>query len=194
MKNKSFSFINVPASRATHLGFILAEAAASVTVFTWAPWAKVLTLPASEGRAQASTLPSRVSTAGRSCWELMEAPFPARSNSRIWQPRRLKAGVHTWRGPRYPFPSILNPDDARCTDASRLSPPRGAWVRIHFPPGTQGCLGLPAGLLQTLGTHWRESVHCVLRQLVKTLRPWVDPAVLSAALRTWLSAGVHFGR
>lgn len=43
------SFINVPASKAAHLQFLLAEAAASVTIFTWAPRAEVLTLLASDG-------------------------------------------------------------------------------------------------------------------------------------------------
>lgn len=45
------SFINVPASKAAHLPFILAEAAAAVTIFTWAPRAEVLTLLASDDGA-----------------------------------------------------------------------------------------------------------------------------------------------
>lgn len=100
-KTSSFSFINVPASRVTHFRIhFWQRLAASVTVFTWAPWAKVLTLPAERvvHRGVYSLLPG--------CQQLGQEPLgvrrsplpPPGQTAGFGSPRHLKAGVHAWRG------------------------------------------------------------------------------------------------
>lgn len=137
-----FFFFNVLATREIHLKFVLAEAAASVSIFTWAPGANVPTLLASDGRGSACR-PRQL--------ELMQARFPPGQQTDL-PAGPLKPGVHPWLVPGAPShrTRIL-------TVPTALVPPGRArnWEPRRVPTFLLGRRGCPA-ILQSPETHQRE--------------------------------------